>query len=102
MGPLNRRSSALIGNYPLAFVGPCPFCPTTPRRHYGNHLRDLLGRRLSLFSFFLFTAVSTIFGYLPNSAHGNRATTETADNTRELMKVPREHPGSKPRPRWAT
>src|SRR5499427_6898104 len=90
MGPLNRCSSAHIGNYPLAFVGPCPFCPTTPRRHCGNHLRELLGRRLSLFSFFLFTAISTIFGYLRNSAHGNRATTETADNSLELMKVPRE------------
>ena len=80
MGPLNQRSSAHIGNYPLAFVGSCPSCPTTPKRHYWNHLRELLGRRVSLSSFFLFTAVSIFFGYLRDSADCSHAPTEAADN----------------------
>jgi len=89
MGPLDQYSSAHIGNYPLAFVGSCPSCPKTPRRHYWNHLRELPDRRLSLFSFFLFTAVSIFFGYLRNSADGSYATTETLE-TPEIRRLNEE------------
>src|SRR5690349_9734351 len=79
MGPLDGGLSAYIGNYPLAFVGYCPPGPTKRRSHFRNYLRGKFGRRLSLSSFLLYTAVYILCGYLRNSADGSRATTEAAD-----------------------
>jgi len=84
MGPLDGGFSDDIGNYPLAFGGSCPSCPATRGRHYWSHLRELLNRRLSLFSLLLYSAASILFGYLLNSADGNRATIEAADKVYRL------------------
>src|SRR5260370_41222319 len=80
MGPLDGGFSDDIGNYPLVFGGSFPSCPATRGRHYWSHLRELLNRRLSISSLFLYSAVSLLFGYLRISADGSRATTGTANN----------------------
>jgi hypothetical protein len=76
-GTLRCCSSAHIDNYPLAFVERCPPCPTPCGHHDSNHFGKLPGRGLSLFSFFLYTTVSIIVGYLHNSADGGSAVDET-------------------------
>lgn len=78
MGRLDGGLSAYIGNYPLAFVGSFPRGPTKRRCHFRSHLRDKCDRRLSLFSFFLYTADYILFGDLRASGGGSRAITETS------------------------
>src|SRR5258708_33393779 len=78
MGRLDGGLSAYIGNYPLAFVGSFPRGPAKRRCHFRSHLRDKCDRRLSLFSFFLYTAGYILFGDLRTSGGGSRAITETS------------------------
>ena len=77
MEPLSRRSLAHIGNCPLVFVGPYPSCPTTPRLHQRSHLCEFLGRGVSLFSFFLYTADSAFLRDLRDVTDGGGSTAKT-------------------------